>query len=170
MGEIHIFKGVHSCTYQVPDPKQISPIDQWCIVKTIKSQTCQKTAYTKIPHQQQCVCAELIVCVYMCIFKCVYMYVCVSVCVCVKTILHVHASAFLSVSPMAQLHVMGMLRFISDINQPSLPTPYYFVLESVSVFMALSTVISFYKFSQQLSLFSLCSSSFISALLVLSTI
>ena len=68
------------------------------------------------------------------------MYVCVSVCVCVKTILHVHASAFLSVSPMAQLHVMGMLRFISDINQPSLPTPYYFVLESVSVFMALSTV------------------------------
>ena len=44
-------------------------------------------------------------------------------------------------SPRAQLHVVGMLRFyVFDINQPSLPTPIYSVLVSVSVFMALSTV------------------------------
>ena len=30
--------------------------------------------------------------------------------------------------------------YVKDINQPSSPTPYYFVLVSVSVFMALSTV------------------------------
>ena len=30
--------------------------------------------------------------------------------------------------------------FVCDINQPSLPTPFYSVLVSVSVFMALSTV------------------------------
>ena len=35
---------------------------------------------------------------------------------------------------------LGMLRFTSDINQPSLPTPFYSVLVSISVFMALSTV------------------------------
>ena len=46
-------------------------------------------------------------------------------------------------SPRAHLHVVGMLRFISDINQPSFPIPFipfYSVLVSVSVFMALSTV------------------------------
>ena len=43
-------------------------------------------------------------------------------------------------SPRAHLHVVGMSRFMSDINQPSLPTPFYSVLVSVSVFMALSTV------------------------------
>ena len=45
---------------------------------------------------------------------------------------------FLS-SPRGHLHVVGMLRFMSVINQPSLPTPFCSVLESVSVFMALST-------------------------------
>ena len=44
------------------------------------------------------------------------------------------------VSPCAHLHVVGMLRFMSNINQPSLPTPFYSVLVSISVFMALSTV------------------------------
>ena len=44
-------------------------------------------------------------------------------------------------SPRVHLHVMGMLRvYVFDINQPSLPTPFYSVLVSVSVFMALSTV------------------------------
>ena len=43
-------------------------------------------------------------------------------------------------SPRAYLHVVGMLRFVSDINQPSLPTPLYSVLVSVSVFMTLTTV------------------------------
>ena len=67
----------------------------------------------------------------------------------------------------ARLHVMGMLWFMSfDIKQPSLPAPFYSVLVSVSVFMALSTI-SFLKLSRQLSVFWLCSSSLISALLVL---
>ena len=33
-----------------------------------------------------------------------------------------------------------VLVYVPDINQPSLPTPFYSVLVSVSVFMALSTV------------------------------
>ena len=33
-----------------------------------------------------------------------------------------------------------MLRFMSDINQLSFPTPFYSVLVDISVFMALSTV------------------------------
>ena len=40
----------------------------------------------------------------------------------------------------AHLHVVGMLRSVSDVNQPSLLIPFYSVLESVAVFMALSTV------------------------------
>ena len=43
----------------------------------------------------------------------------------------------------AHLHVVGMLQFISDINQPSLPTPFYSLLVSISVFKALSTVFQF---------------------------
>ena len=43
-------------------------------------------------------------------------------------------------SPRAQLHVVGMLRFMSDTNLPSLPTPFYSVLVSVSVVMALSSI------------------------------
>ena len=31
--------------------------------------------------------------------------------------------------------------YVFDINQPSLPSPFYFVLASVSVFVALSTVV-----------------------------
>ena len=38
----------------------------------------------------------------------------------------------------AQLHVVGMLRFMSDVNQPNLPTPFHSVLVSDSVFKALS--------------------------------
>ena len=43
-------------------------------------------------------------------------------------------------SQRAHLNVMGMLWFMSDINQPSLPAPFYSVLVSISVFMVLSTV------------------------------
>ena len=43
-------------------------------------------------------------------------------------------------SPRAHRKLVGMLRFMSDINQPSLPTPFYAVLVSISVFTALSTV------------------------------
>ena len=47
-----------------------------------------------------------------------------------------------STSPRAHLLVVGMLLFMSDINQPSLPTPFFFKFcsWSISVFMALSTV------------------------------
>ena len=40
----------------------------------------------------------------------------------------------------AHLHMVGMLRFMFDINQPSLPAHFYSVLVSISVFMALLTV------------------------------
>ena len=58
--------------------------------------------------------------------------------------------------------------YVFDINEPSLPTPFYSVLLSVAIFMALSTV-SFHKFFRQLSAFSLFSFGLISAILVLST-
>ena len=69
----------------------------------------------------------------------------------------------------AHLQVVGMLRFMSDINQQSLSTSFYSVLVSISVFMALSTVFHVIH-SPNNSPFSLCSSSLISALLVLSTL
>ena len=43
-------------------------------------------------------------------------------------------------APRACHHMVGVLWFMSDINQQSLPTPFYSVLLSISVFMALSTV------------------------------
>ena len=46
----------------------------------------------------------------------------------------------LTTSPRAPFHVVGMLRFVFDINQPSLPNSFYSVLVSVSVFMDLSIV------------------------------
>ena len=67
---------------------------------------------------------------------------------------------------------------MSDINQPCLSTPffwyiYFFFLFRSHVYFCLYgpfNCISFHKFSWQLSIFSLCSSGLISALLVLSTI
>ena len=58
---------------------------------------------------------------------------------------------------------------VLDINQPSLPTPFTLFL---CLFLSYGpfTCISFHKFSRQLSVFSLCSPSLISASLVLSTI
>ena len=38
------------------------------------------------------------------------------------------------------MFLVGMLRFVFDVNQPSLPTPFYSVLVSIFVFTALSTV------------------------------
>ena len=72
-------------------------------------------------------------------------------------------------SPRAHLHVVGMLQFMPDINQLSLPTPFYSVLVSVSVFMALSTVFHSIH-SPNNSALSHRSSGLISALLVLSTV
>ena len=39
-----------------------------------------------------------------------------------------------------QLHGVEVLRFMSDINQSSLTTPFYSVLVSISTFMSLSTI------------------------------
>ena len=59
--------------------------------------------------------------------------------------------------------------YVFNISQPSLPTPFYSVLASISVFMALSNV--FHSiYSPDNSAFLFRSSSLISALLVLSTI
>ena len=52
-----------------------------------------------------------------------------------------HQTFLAFISPLrAPLHMVGILRFMSDINQPSLPTPFYSVFVSISVYMALSTV------------------------------
>ena len=59
--------------------------------------------------------------------------------------------------------------YVRDINQPSLPTPFYSVLVSISVFKALSTVFHSIN-SPDDSPLSDCSSGLNSALLVLSTI
>ena len=70
------------------------------------------------------------------------------------------------------LHVVGMLRFLSDINQPNLPTPFNPFLCLFFFFFNLYgpfNCISFFNFSRKLFAFSLCSSRLISALLVLST-
>ena len=73
-------------------------------------------------------------------------------------------------SPRVHLHVAGMLWFMSDINQLSLPTPLY----SVLVYFYLCgpfNCISFHKFPDSFSFSDsvLSSSSLISASLVLST-
>ena len=79
-------------------------------------------------------------------------------------------------SPWAHLHMVRMLQFMSNINQPSFPTPFHSVLVSISVFMALSTVFHSINspdnspFSDSvLTVLSLpyCSYSLISALLLL---
>ena len=57
--------------------------------------------------------------------------------------------------------------YVKDINQPSLPTPFYSVLVSVSVFMALSTVFHCINSPDNSPFFSLSSFGRISALLVL---
>ena len=63
-----------------------------------------------------------------------------------------------------------VVAYVFNISQASLPTtPFYSVLVTVSVFMALSTVFHSIN-SPDNSAFSLCSSGLISALLVLSTI
>ena len=51
--------------------------------------------------------------------------------------------------------------YVFDINEPSLPTPVYYVLEFISLFMVLSTVFHFINSPPQLSAFSLCSSGLI---------
>ena len=66
----------------------------------------------------------------------------------------------------------GQARFVYvlDINQPSLPTPFYSVLVVCFCHYGLFKRISFLKFSRKHSAFSLCSSGLISALVVLSTV
>ena len=59
---------------------------------------------------------------------------------------------------------------IFDINQPSLPTPFYSGFVSISVFVALSTIFHFIYFPDNSPLSHSVLRVFISALLVLSTI
>ena len=89
-----------------------------------------------------CLCLSLPLCVCLYLFLCLSLYLFVSV------------SPSLSLtSRRAHLHVVGMLRFMTNINQPSVPTPFSSVLVSISVFMALSTV--FHSiYSPEKSLFS----------------
>ena len=88
--------------------------------------------------------------------------------------------------PWAHLHVVGMLRFVSDMNQPAIWFNTRFSRGTVPVkqtelahsFLFCSCVyfclygpfncISLHKVSRQLSVFSLCSSGLVSALMVLS--
>ena len=66
-------------------------------------------------------------------------------------------------------HDGDVVVYVKDINHPSLPIPFYSVLVSVSVFMALSTVFHSINSPDSFPL-SHCSSGLNSALLVLSTI
>ena len=61
-----------------------------------------------------------------------------SPCICLSVSLSVSLS--LSVSAGSSSRGGDVANCVFDINQPSLPTPFYSVLVSVSVFMALSTV------------------------------
>ena len=87
---------------------------------------------------------------------------------CLNSVFRVNANAPLASLPMGS-HSRGGDAAVNvfDINHPSLPTPFYSVIVSVSVSF---NCILFHKFSQQLSVFSLCSAGLISAFLVLSTI
>ena len=72
------------------------------------------------------------------------------------------------VSPRADLHVEGMLRFVCwRKNQLSLPTPFYSALGVSFCLLGPFNWILVHKFSGQLSDFSLCSSGLTSHLLVL---
>ena len=56
----------------------------------------------------------------------------------------------------------GHIMWYRHVNQPSLPTPFYSVLVSISVFMALPTVFQSINSPEQLSVSSLSSSGLIS--------
>ena len=75
-----------------------------------------------------------------------------------------------SPSPRDHLLMVGMLRFVFDINQPSLSTTVHSVLVSFFCLYGPLNYISFHAFSRQLYVLSLCSSGLISASLVLSAI
>ena len=73
-------------------------------------------------------------------------------------------------SPWAHLHVVGILWFMSK-PQTNRACPFLFIL-FLCLFLSYDpfNCIPFHKFSRQFSVFSLCSSGLISALLVLSTL
>ena len=104
-------------------------------------------------------CSCVYFCLY-CLFKCTSFH---------KFSRQLSAFSFCSSSPQVHLHVVRMLRFMSDVNQPSLPTPFYYVLVSISVYGSINCTL-FHEFSRQLSDFWLCSSCLIFVLFVLSSI
>ena len=80
----------------------------------------------------------------------------------------IHIPLSLLESLRAHHHVVGMLRFMSDINHPSLPTLFFFFCSCVYFCLhGPISCISFYKLSRHVSVFSLCSSGLISAFSVL---
>ena len=90
-----------------------------------------------------CVCVCVCMCVSMCV--CVCMYVCVRVHAC----MHVYMCVFVFVHVCKVIFAVPMdspsrggdvMIYVYDINQPSLLTPFYSVLVSISVSVALSTV------------------------------
>ena len=74
----------------------------------------------------------------------------------IQLALHMHQPHKRTVLPPQQssttshLHMVGMLRFVPDIK-PTLLTPFYSVLVSISVFMALATVFLFINSSDNSS-------------------
>ena len=91
----------------------------------------------------------------LCVCMCVYTCMCVNECV--NERLNVRDSA--------------VVAYAFDINQLSLPTPFFLFCSRVCFCLyGPFNCISFNKFCRQLSAFSLCSSSLMSVLLVLSTI
>ena len=93
---------------------------------------------------------------------------------CVISALAVHSASFVS-NPLQTVPVGSPSRggdvmvYALDVNKPSFPTPFYSVLVSVSVFMALSTSFHFMNSPDNSSVFSLYSSALFSAILALST-
>ena len=94
-----------------------------------------------------CVCGCVCVCVCMCVC------VCVCVCACVCVVFLIYSCYYFSLTFFFK-HCLVLRRklrspcllsrdvavYVFDIQQPSLPTPFYSVLVSVSVCMALSSI------------------------------
>ena len=81
-----------------------------------------------------------------------------------------YLSQFLSLVPTGSPSRGGdVMVYVFDINQPSLPTPFTLFMCLFLSLWLFQLYFSFHKSSRQMSAFSHCSSSLISALLVLST-
>ena len=99
-----------------------------------------------------------------------WIFLCLKECYCVSQPNVHNFWVFVLGSPCAHLHVVRMLRFMSARSQPSLPTPFFnWVLVSISVYMARSTVFRSINVTDNSSFSHSVFSGLISALLVLSS-